>query len=74
MLSRGGSVQRFSLFCIFVRKMVSATVRIAIWRVEHDVIEGFHGSVKPALVSIHLYSPIDAIRAVILFFALGKDV
>ena len=35
--------------------MVSATVIMAIWRVEHDVIAGFYGPAKPALVSIYMY-------------------
>jgi len=34
--------------------MISATVRIANWRVEYDVIAGFYGPAKPALVSIYL--------------------
>jgi len=35
--------------------MLSATVRMATFRVEHGVIAGFRGPVKPALVSIYQY-------------------
>ena len=38
---------------IFVRKMLSATVRMAIFRAEYRVIKGFIQSTKPDIFSIY---------------------
>ena len=45
----------YIIFCVFVRKMVSAMASMAIINVECDLITGLYGSVKPGMISIYMY-------------------
>ena len=51
-VSGGEPMKQVSLFCKIVRKMVSAMVRMAIWRVEYGVISFLGGVIN--LGSLHM--------------------